>query len=66
MNRNITNEQEVLNFMRRTDNYSESSTESDAHTQITKYLSILTVNVNGLNFPPLKDIIWQLELKSKT
>jgi hypothetical protein len=56
--------QEVLNLKRRIDKYSESSIESAAHTPILKqqkqlgdknhhipYLSILTLNVNGLNSP---------------
>jgi hypothetical protein len=62
MKTNITKGKEVLNFMRRTDKHSECSTELVAHMQILKqqkqlndrnptYLSILTLNVNGLNSP---------------
>jgi hypothetical protein len=53
---------EILNLKRRTDKYSESNIELAAHTQILKKQkqvngrnhhipSILTMNVNGLNFP---------------
>jgi hypothetical protein len=52
----------VSNHRRRKDKESESSIDSAAHNQIfkqqkhymtgiTAYLSILTLNVNGLNFP---------------
>jgi hypothetical protein len=55
--------QEVLNFMRGTDKHSESSIELAAHTQFLKqqkhkwqesphmYISIITLNANGLNSP---------------
>jgi hypothetical protein len=33
-------------------------------TGITTYLSIVTLNINGLN-PPTKDINWQTGLKRK-
>jgi hypothetical protein len=59
---------EVLNLMRKTDTHPESSIESAACTQIfkqkqqmtriTTYLSFLTLDVNGLNFPS-KHIIWK-------
>jgi hypothetical protein len=53
---------EVSNHRRRKDKESENNIDSATHTQIlkqqqkkmarfTKYLSILTVNVNGLNTP---------------